>query len=558
MGGALWRVQPSDLDAAATLGGQCGLSPRIAQLLLNRGLRQPDEVRRFLAPSLAQLQDPRRLSDMSAAVARLQHAVAVKEPILVFGDSDVDGITAAAILYEALTSLGGKVVVRISHRLDDGYGFPRSMIRRILRSRVRVVVLVDCGTNQPDEIHELARAGVDTIVLDHHVLAKRAARPLALVNPRRDQDDGQACCSAGLAFKLAQALCPDDDERLAGWLDLATLGTLADYATLVGDNRAIVAEGLNRILSTRRPGLQRLCQAMEVTKATPDQILKRLVPRLNAAGRVGNPRPVWRLLVEQSPEAAARYADHLADCHATSKGYHRQILSEAYEQASRLHFKDQYVMVLGQRGWHRGLMGPIAAQLVDRYARPAISIAVDGSVGTGSGRSVSGFDLFAALRACEGLLLRYGGHPQACGLSIEAGQLERFREQINQHAKTSFGRQRLVQTLEIDAEWTMRDLTVEVVSVLERFKPFGPGNRQPLLLWRGVGVEADGAKKCLTDGECSVGLRERALDLETSCQYDLVGTPTVQDGQVIVSVRDARPAQSEDAMRLGVAAAGLS
>ena len=548
-----WDVLPSDPERAAMLAKACGVDPLIGQLLLNRGVSHPTEARHFLAPDFQALDDPLKLPEMAKAVARIRKAIKTTQPILVFGDADVDGVTASALVYELLTTLarpgkskrragGAKVIVRLSNRLEDGYGFPRALIRPLIRLGIRLLILVDCGTNQPEEIEALARHGIETIVLDHHVPTPQAARPFALVNPAQGSGAGHELCSVGLALKLAQAMCPDDEAGVMRYLDLTVLGTLADHAPLIGDNRILVASGLARILQTPRPGLKQLCEAVAMTKPTPQQILQRLVPRLNAAGRLGNPRPVWRLLVEPSAQIADRLVDVLGEAHAKTKALHRRIQAEAHEQVNRIHFKDQYVVVVGQRGWHPGLMGPLASQLLERYARPAIAIAWDERIGVGSGRSTSVFNLFEALRACEGVLLRYGGHPQACGLTLKLANLETFREQINRHAHAALGRHRLVPRLTIDLELTLREVTTSFVSALEHFKPFGPGNPRPLILLRRLALERNPAGATwVTDGR-TTRLRTRGglAGLLSAERYDVVTSPALVEGRVVLSICDAR------------------
>ncbi|MBI3323835.1 MAG: DHH family phosphoesterase, partial [Candidatus Omnitrophica bacterium] len=454
-----WEVRPADPHRVGILAARCGCDPLIGQLLLNRGLSDPAEVQAFLTPTLDRLEDPFRLSEMDRAVLRIRRAITAQESMVIFGDSDVDGLTASAILVETLTSLGAKASARVSNRIADGYGFPAGLIPQLVRAGIALVIVVDCGTNQPDEIRQLAEQGIDTIVLDHHVPLERVAEPLALVNPHRDSGVGQELCSAGLAFNMVRALCPGETGRIDHALDLAALGTLADYAPLVGENRILVACGLERIWKTRRPGLQRLCEAVHVTAPTSEQILRRLVPRLNAVGRLGDAGVVCELLTASSTTAIDRLTAKLAEAHVTTKSLHRRILAEAHAQVDRIHFKDHAVMVIGRQGWHPGLMGPIAAQLVEQYARPTIAIALDEHVGVGSGRSPVGVNLLQALQACQGMLLRYGGHPQACGLMIKSRNMEQFRDQINQHVRDSLRRDRLEQTLTIDAEATLEDLT---------------------------------------------------------------------------------------------------
>ena len=561
---ATWDVLPSDPRGALALAHRCGVEPLIGQLLLNRGVCDAEGAQRFLSPKLSALGDPMVLPDMPRAVARVRKAISRQEPVLVFGDSDVDGITAAVIVSESLTAAGARVLVRVSNRLTGGYGFPPRLIARLKRLGIGLLVLVDCGTNQQQEIRELAGQGIETIVLDHHVPSASVAKPEALVNPHcadasgRPQTAsfgtpiahpadgwvpglGRELCSAGLALKLAQALWPDDPERIEPYLELAALGTLADYSPLVGDNRILVSEGTARLAATKRPGLARLCAQVRLTKATPEQILQRLVPRLNAAGRMGDAKPVWRLLVERTSSGVERFAGMLGEAHDRSKALSRRILAEAHELANRMSFKEEVVMVVGRQGWHPGLMGPVAAQLAGRFGRPAIAIAFGGRLGVGSGRSPSAFNLLDALRACEGMLLRYGGHPQACGLTIQAAHLDGFRESINHHARASLAHRTLVPRLRVDAETSLGEVTPQTVAALPQFRPFGPGNPAPLLLVRRLEAQAGrhGAV-WLSDGRGRVRTKGRVGGLVSGCYYDVVGMPGASDDGVAWSLRDAR------------------
>ncbi len=535
----VWKLFPADPTRAGRLASRCGIDPLIGQLLLNRGISQPVEARRFLSPALESLDDPLRLPDMAQAVLTLRHAIAVKHPIVIFGDSDVDGITASALLYELLTELGAQVSVRLSNRLDDGYGFPGRLVSSLARAGVKLIILVDCGTNQVEEVRALAQHQIDTIILDHHVPAAQVAMPCALVNPYRGAGAGRGLCSVGLAFKLAQAIWSHEADRLSQYLDLAALGTLADYAPLVGDNRILVTQGLKRLPHAQRPGLQQLCEAVNLTTPTPEQVLRRLVPRLNAPGRLGDPRSVWKLLVERSVQGAKRLTEQLEQAYAKTKSLHRQILAEAHEQANRIHFKDQYVMVVGRRGWHPGLMGPVAANLVDRYARPAIALALGERTGVGSGRSLSAFNLFEALRACEGVLLRYGGHPAACGLTLSLQHVEAFREQINQHARATWDRGDFVPRMLIDLEVTLDDLTERLLSALEQFAPFGAGNPKPLFLLRHLTVEPDAlGGVSLVDERARIAIRGKRFDCSRTERYDVVTSVGCVRGEPALSIHD--------------------
>jgi len=540
-----WRLLPPDPERAKTLARACAVSPLVAQILLNRGLTHPPEAARFLNPTLASLGDPFRLPDMAKAVARLRLAARRRDRVLVFGDSDVDGITAAAIVYEllAISLKIPHVSVSLSKRLEDGYGFPASTIAALRRDGVRLVVLVDCGTNQRDEVEALAAAGIDTVIFDHHV-PLTPAQAFALVNPcGEDGAAGGELCSAGLAFKLAQACWPDEPSRWESWLDLAALGTLADYAPLRADSRILATVGLERVAATARPGLRRLCETIGLSRVTADQVLRRLVPCLNAAGRLGNAEPVWRLLTTTSSEEADALVETVTGLHDQTKALHRQMVGEAYAQANRIHFKDQWVMVIGRRGWHPGLMGPLANQLMEHYERPAILLAIDEhGVGVGSGRAPSTVNLVDALRACEELLVRYGGHPQACGLTVDIKQLAVFQARVNQHVGARLGAQPLTRTLEIDGEVSASDLTgAHAMRGLEQLAPFGPGNPKPTVLVRGMALAQQRAGGVhMTDGAVSLFVKTRADGWLTQQRYDLVGTPTVSEDRVIFSLCDAR------------------
>lgn len=538
----VWRVHPADPRQAQRLSLESGVHPLTAQLLLNRGIRTAQEVSRFFHPTLDTLTDPRALPDLPKGVARLQQAVAAGEPILVFGDSDVDGLTASVVLYEVLRGLGASVRAKQSNRIADRYGLPDALVQRLCRSSVKVVVLVDCGTNQPEAVRRLAACGIDTIIVDHHVPLDGWATPYALINPHRDpRGPWRELSSAGLAFKVAQALLGgEDDGRLEACLDLAALGLLADYAPLIGESRVLIAAGLPRIVSSHRRGLHALCEATQTTQPEPDQIAKRLVPRLNASGRLGDPAAVWNLLLSEE-EGIERWLAEADAAHTTTKQLHRQLIGEAYEQINRLNFRDHYVLIVSRSGWHQGLMGPLAAQMAQQYGRPTIAIAMDERDGIGSGRSIPLFNLLDALKACQGLLTRFGGHAQACGLTVDRRQLEPFRELVNQHARVSLGRQGLVKTRTIDLELPLSAVESGWVGEVDRFAPFGQGNPRPTVVIRRVTIEpksprtaviSDGTVRMLGKGSYPAGV--------AGASYDVVAIPSLAEGELVLTLSDAK------------------
>lgn len=552
-----WRLHPADPARADALARTLGIHPLTAQLLLNRGVADGREASRFLRPGVESLSDPLQLPDMARAVARIRRAIARREPILLFGDSDTDGLTAGAILYETLRELGAVVRARQSNRIAAGYGLPLPLVRSIIRSAIRLLIVVDCGTNQREAIAQLAAHGIDTIVVDHHVPLEGWAQPMALINPHGGEGSGRpAChgehgagrelCSAGLAFKVAQGLFEGRRERLEAYLDLAALGTLADCSPLIGDSRHLVSAGISRIVDSRRLGLRRLCEATGTTRPDPEQVVKRLVPRLNASGRLGEATRVWRLLLADGD------ADDVDDClaaaafaHTTLKQYHRRVIGEAQEQVNQLHFRDACVLVVSQRGWPQGIMGLLAAQLAERYGRPAIAIALNDRRGVGSGRSVPEVNLLELLQQCRESLVQFGGHAQACGLTVEAKDLERFREQVNHHARNRWPRERLVPEATMDLELPLAAIHPTWVGELIRLAPFGRGNPRPSLVVRDVVVERISPRRgWVRHGPLRVALRGRLPEATPQMRYDVAGTPSVEEGTLVLTLTDARDGEA--------------
>ena len=551
-----WRVHPADPERAHALARSLGVHQTTAHLLLNRGIRDHADARRFLSPSVNELEDPSGLPGMDQAAARIRLAVARREPILIFGDSDVDGMSGAVILEETLRALGALARVRLANRLADGYGLPRTMVSRLCRSSIKLLVLVDCGTNQLEEARELAACGIDTVVLDHHVPQSRQDRepsggPCALVNPQLAEGPGRGFCSAGLALKLAQALLGSRDGRLHELLDLAALGTLADCAPLTGDNRAIVAEGLPRITASRRPGLWRLCQQTRVGRGSPDQIIKRLVPRLNAGGRLGDATAAWHALRRDPGDGLEGWLDDARKAHERTAQLHRQVVEEAAEQVSRMHFRDQVVVIVSREGWPPGLMGPLAAHLSGRYARPTIAVAMGPAHGVGSGRSIPQVNLLSALQACASWLVRFGGHAQACGLTVERKHLERFQEAVNHQARRLLGSDGLRRTMTVDCELPLSSMASRWVAEIERFAPFGAGNPRPTVLIRRVRMEREsGGGMALSDGLTRV--RAKGVRLAgwigshpdgSAGRLDVVASPVRIRNEVTLMVQDAKASE---------------
>jgi single-stranded-DNA-specific exonuclease len=435
------------------------------------------------------------------------------------------------------------VRARQSNRITDGYGLPRAAIGQIARSATKLVLLVDCGTNQAEDVRTLAGHGIDTVIVDHHIPLGEPARACALVNPYVGTGAGRGLCSAGLAFKLVQALTePGSREQLAGALDLAALGTLADCSPLIGESRILVTLGLPRIVNSRRPGLRRLCQAAGLSSPEPEAVIRKLVPKLNASGRLGDASAVWHLL----RDAPSGYLDELVatveEAHDTTRGLHRELFAEAQAQVSRVHFRDQHILIVSRPGWPQGLMGPLASQLAQRYGRPAIALAMSGEQGTGSGRSPDMFNLFEALRECQDLLVRFGGHAQACGLTIAQHHLERFRALVNERARRSISDGKSLGSPRIvDMEARLNDLRPAWLSEWDRLAPFGQGNPRPTVLLRRLALRRRSARTgTASDGRLEIAVRGRVPDEDG--WYDVVASPAVVAGELVLTLGDATAA----------------
>lgn len=536
-------MHTSDRQAAEGLAHAACVHPITAQLLLNRGITTAAQAKRFLQPSLLSLGDPLGLVDMQRAVDRLRKAIASHDPILIFGDSDVDGITASLILYEVLRELGGKVFVKHSNRLLDGYGLSASLTQSLKDSDIRLLVLVDCGTNQAGAIEDLALWGIETIVIDHHVPLEGLRRQFLCVNPHLDRGMGRELCSAGLAFKVAQALLDTKGHhKLTRWLDVATLGLLADYSPLQAESRIIVSEGLKRVVGSHRPGLRQLCELTRTLKARCDSIIRQLVPLLNANGRLGNAEASWHLLREDLDSSMDHWMGRTQRAHQTVKQLYRQTMPEAESQVSRMHFRDHYVIVIARYGWHPGLMGILASRLAQRYGRPTLAIAFGKeNEGVGSGRSALSFNLLEALVSCQQLLIRFGGHAQACGLTVHAKHLESLREAINHHAKGRLGSSGLIPQNTFDVELSLDALESSWVGELEGLAPFGPGNPRPSVVIRCLSIESSSPRKAwLTDGQTRVQARGPFKEIERGVRYDVVGNPTIEEEGIVLAISDVK------------------
>ncbi len=489
-----WSVAPAQPALAAELATALKIPALLAQCLLNRGLTEPARVSGFLEPRLKQLADPFRLPNLAAAVERLFKAHKNNEPLVILGDYDVDGVTSTALLLQVFRGLGWTADSYLPRRMDEGYGLTREAIENCLRKfPTRLLLAVDCGSTATDSINFLRERRVDVIVLDHHQVSTPAPEPVALVNPRvhsGSEPEFGELCSVGLAFKLAHALVKRGRETalpgaaefdLRPLLDLVALGTIADVVPLIGENRVLVSAGLERLNSTTRPGLVALKRAAQCPAALGAfEVSYQLAPRLNAAGRLETAEDSLKLLLADDHAVASSLATNLDACNRERQNLERGIVEEALALV-RAKFKPDadFVIVEGRAAWHIGVVGIVASRILQHFYRPTLIVGGDGEEWRGSGRSIAGFDLAAALRECGDLLVRHGGHAMAAGLAIRPGKLDDFRVRLNEVARRALTPGALQPVLRLDGEVTLPEMTLDCVEQLERLKPVGQGNPVP-------------------------------------------------------------------------------
>jgi single-stranded-DNA-specific exonuclease len=476
-----------------------GLSALVATCLVNRGIKTNEATDAFLDPRLKSLSDPMVLPDIRLAIDRLFLARERNEPLVIFGDYDVDGVTSTAILTEVFTTLGWQCSQYLPHRRDEGYGLSQAGVENCLaRHPTSLLLAVDCGSTAVEAIGWLNSRGVDVLVLDHHQLSDPLPPALALVNPLRSPEAAIApFCSAGLAFKLAHALVKHGRELgLAGFdtynlktlLDLVALGTVADLVPLIGENRILVHAGLERLDSTSRLGLQALKRVSRTR--SPMGVYEvgfQLGPRLNAAGRLETAEDALRLLLCDRESEAQSLAEVLDLQNRERQEVEKRIAQEAGERVrNRFDPQRDLVIVEGDSSWHIGVVGIVASRVLREFHRPTLILGGDGTLWRGSGRSVSGFDLAGALRDCSDLLEKHGGHAMAAGLSIEPARVEAFRQRINDLARERLRPEHLQPEVRIDASIALRSLSLPVVADLRRLEPFGMGNPVVQLAIRGL------------------------------------------------------------------------
>ena len=504
-----WTMPEPD-PRAGELARLLRVSPVTAQVLLNRGVGDPDAARAFLRPTFADLHEPSLLAGLDVAAERVARAVRDKQRIVIYGDYDADGVTATAILWHALRTLGGDVGYYIPHRLEEGYGLNADAVGEICDGGAKLIITVDCGVTAAGPAAVARARGVDLIVTDHHEAHGPLPECVAVVHPRLPAADGRPypnpnLCGAGVAFKLAWGIGravvggPKVGETYKHFLvdasALAGLGTIADVVPLVGENRVLAAKGLAGLERSPLVGLRALIASAGLTGKTLGDydVAFKLAPRLNASGRMGHAKLAVEMLTEASAERARQIADYLEEQNRERKAVEREILDQAVAQAEQLGCDgdDCRGVVLAGDGWHPGVVGIVASRIVERYHRPAVLLGIkpDG-IAQGSARSVPGFHLADAVAACGHLLNTHGGHEMAAGLTLPADRVGAFREAFGTYAAAHLTADQLSAEVRLEVAAPLSHVTLALVKDLKLMAPFGQGNRQPLVCVRGAQVMA--------------------------------------------------------------------
>jgi single-stranded-DNA-specific exonuclease len=497
-----WEVAPEDPRVEEMLAAALQVRPLAARLLMNRGITNIEAAREFLTPSLQRLHDPFLMHGMAEAVHRLTYSLQNQESIVIYGDYDVDGITATAVLSWYFRDIGVPVPYYLPHRMREGYGLNAEAVRKLADQGTRVLITVDCGITGHHEVQLARRLGMDVIVTDHHQVPPTLPDAVAVLNPHQSECGYPAkeLAGVGVAFKLVMALRGRlrQESRWAGktpnlrrHLDLVALGTIADIAPLQGENRILVKHGLQELTHSKKLGVQTLKQVTHLAEQNigPRQVGYTLAPRLNATGRLAAAQAGVELLLSEDAAQAEKLALYLDSVNRERQLVQAQIYAEAKAAIDADGgVESRWAIVLASEHWHPGVVGIVASKLVEEYGRPTVLIGLEGDTGKGSGRSIATFHLYNALVACRELLAGFGGHEHAAGIRIHREQVPRFEESLNRLAREQLTMADRTPLLRIDAEVRLQEIDDPLLQFIEQLEPFGEGNPQPMFLARGVEI----------------------------------------------------------------------
>ncbi len=565
-----WLINRTNPEYISYLSRAASISPVVAQVMINRGIKTPGDINDFLHSGITGLSDPSELPGMDIAVQRIKTALSRNERVLVHGDYDTDGLTATAIMVHALRSMGVDVHYFIPNRMVHGYGFNPPSIDVAERLGARLIITVDCGIASFDAAACAKAKGIDVIITDHHepercneqdITGGQNSPPLtryslpdaiAVINPKLQTHNHKlmTLSGAGIALKIVQALSAQQDLSISyddflSLLDLASLGTVADMVPLTGDSRVILKEGLRYIRDAYRPGIRSLKDVSGLSgrdiKAT--LLSFTMVPRINAAGRLGDAHDVVRMFLSDSVEESLSIAERLDRTNAERQTIEEEVYQEALSQLNTNGYDS--VIVLHKEGWHMGVIGIVASRIAEEFHRPTFVFTVEGDTAKGSARSIPPFDILSGLSACRDILLTFGGHKQAAGIKLHASNLSVFRKMINEIAVQTVKGEDLIPSLEIDAEVTLSMINTDLIRELSMLEPLGYGNPEPLLGAKGLNIinprtvgnnhlkmtlrQALRSERALSIDAIGFDMGDLLKDLDASASIDAAFTPIINE-----------------------------
>ena len=567
-----WSYNPptdETLRQARQMAEELRVSPVVARVLMARGIDSVQEARRFFRPQLTDLHDPFLFQDMQKAVDRLNLALGRKERILVYGDYDVDGCTAVALVYRFLQQFSSNIDYYIPDRNEDGYGVSRKGVDHAKETGVGLVIVLDCGIKATDEIAYARQNGIDFIICDHHVPGDELPPAVAILNAKRLDNTYpyEHLCGCGVGFKLIQAFAISngiDFSQLLPLLDLCAISIAADIVPIMGENRILAYHGLRQLNSSPSTGIKALMEVCGLThkEISLGDIIFKIGPRINASGRMQTGNEAVALLIEKDPVRAKAMAEQINEYNEQRKDLDKSMTEEANRIVKTLeHRYDHKSIVLYNEEWHRGIIGIVASRLTEVFYKPSVVLtASDEGMAIGSARSVPGFDVYKAIESCADLLVNFGGHTYASGLSLPVKHIPEFRRRFEQYVREHILPEQVNAELEIDAEIDFRDISHRIASEVKRFAPYGPDNQKPLFCTRQVydfgtskvvGRDQEHIKLELVDSKSNVvmngiafGQSAQARYIKTKRAFDIVyhiEENTHKRGEIQLQIVDIKP-----------------
>ena len=566
-----YEEPPADETAAATaLAREVNIHPALGRLLLKRGIKTATEARRFFRPQLSDLHDPFLMNDMQVAVDRLNQALGRKEHIMVYGDYDVDGCTAVALVYKFLSQFYSNIDFYIPDRYEEGYGISRKGIDFAAEMGVKLIIVLDCGIKAVEEVAYAREKGIDFIICDHHVPDDELPPAVAILNPKRHDNryPYTHLSGCGVGFKFMQAFATSNGiefNKLSSLLDLCAVSIASDIVPIMGENRILACQGLRCLNTNPSIGLRAIVEVCGLSERelSMSDIIFKIGPRINASGRMQNGKEAVELLVEKDYQAALEKAGCINLYNEARKDLDKQMTDEAFKQVEQLPgLDDRRSVVIYNESWHKGVIGIVASRLTEQYYRPAVVLTRSDGVATGSARSVSGFDVYKAVQSCSDLLENFGGHTYAAGLSMKVENVPEFAERFEAYVQKHIMDTQTEATLAIDAYLDFKDVTFKFYQQLKRFAPFGPQNERPVFCTRRVydygtskvvGRGQEHIKLELVDNKSNnvmngiaFGQSSQARYIKTKRAFDIcyaVEENTHKRGEVQLQIEDIRPCE---------------